>query len=107
MRRSTEMDETTKRPQEPLHDPVINDFNTKNLDKAAYLMTKGARYKDCSIPDKDSPIGFVILDNVARHHVREFWNQDVEFEFWPWKRNRKFLKDKIAENHLQIVENGK
>lgn len=96
---------TNKRPTEPKGDLVINGFETRNLDKAAYLLIRGARYHDCYHQDPTSKIAVIILDNVNKRHSKEFWQDTLMVEFWTWKRTRKFLKVKIHEKHLQTLEN--
>lgn len=96
---------TEKRPTEPKGNNIIDNFETKNLDKAAYLMIRGARYADCFHLDPASRIAVIILDNVNRRHTKEFWNDELLLEFWAWKRTRKFLKVKIQEKRLQTPEN--
>lgn len=96
---------TEKRPTEPKGNNILNNFETKNLDKAAYLMIRGARYLDCFQVDPSSRIAVIILDNVNRRHAKEFWNDELLLEFWAWKRTRKFLKVKIQEKRLQTPEN--
>lgn len=72
---------------------VIDDYKTKNLNKAAFLLTKGATYKDLIInPDG---INTFVLDGVNRRHVDEFWHDGLVLEFWEFQRKRIWLKEQI------------
>lgn len=96
---------TNKRPTEPKGELVIDNFETRNLDKAAYLLIRGARFNDCYLQDPESRIAVIVLDGVNKRHAKAFWQDNLLVEFWTWKRTRKFLKVKIHEKHLQTLEN--
>lgn len=99
--------------QEPNKSRVINNYGTKNLNKAAFLLMHGATFDGCLIL-KDDPIAMIRLSNVNVRHRDEFWKDDITIELWSFIRMRKWLKEKIKEerqiiktsentsNHLQI-----
>lgn len=74
---------------------IIDGYNTKNLNKAAYLLTRGSRYVKV-ITDVNG-IGKIFLDNVNRRHVDEYWKEDMTLEFWTFDRQRKFLKEEMTK----------
>lgn len=74
---------------------IIDGYNTKNLNKAAYLLMKGSRYVDVITDERG--IGQIFLDNVNRRHVDEYWKEDMILEFWTFDRQRKFLKTEISK----------
>lgn len=76
---------------------IIDGYNTKNLNKAAYLLTRGSRY--VRVETDENGIGKIFLDNVNRRHVDDYWKEDMTLEFWTFDRQRKFLKgEMIKEN---------
>ena len=77
---------------------IIDGYNTKNLNKAAFLLTKGSRY--VKVVTDENGIGNIFLDNVNRRHVDDYWKEDMVIEFWTFDRQRKFLKKEMdKENH--------
>lgn len=72
---------------------IIDDYNTKNLNKAAYLLMRGARF--VKVLTDDNGIGQIFLDNVNRRYVDDYWKEDMVLEFWSWDRQRKYLKEQM------------
>lgn len=85
---------------EPTESFIINDYNTANLNKAAFLLTKGARYISCEIQENN--MGRFYLENVNKRHVDEYWKDDLMVEFWSYSRSREFLK-----NHLREIRDNR
>lgn len=81
---------------EPNKSRVLNNYNTKNLNKAAFLLMRGATYGGCVCPP-DEPIATILLSNVNVRHRDEFWHDDVVVELWSFIRMRKWLKERIQE----------
>lgn len=73
----------------------MNDYHTKNINKAAYLLINGATFKGFVI--ENDPIATVILDNVNSRHRDNFWKDDVIVELWTFLRMRNWLKKKIKQ----------
>lgn len=81
--------------REPTNGKIFNSYETRNLNKTAYLLMHGAVYKDCQV-DAQGYSTF-ILDNVNKRHRDDFWHDDVVIELWTFVRMRKFLKEKVQE----------
>lgn len=81
---------------EPAEAHIIDDYETANLNKAAYLMTRGARYLKAEVLD-EKQLGKFFLENVNSRHVKEFWDDNLMVEFWSYHRSRQFLKQKLWE----------
>lgn len=76
---------------------IIDGYNTKNLNKAAFLLTKGSRY--VKVVTDQNGIGNIYLDNVNRRHVDDYWKEDMVIEFWTFDRQRKFLKKEMEKEN--------
>ncbi len=81
---------------DPLSAKIINSYETKNLNKCAYLLIRGATYQGCKFPLNEY-IAIIILDNVNKKYVDEFWDDSLTVEFWTFIRMRTWLKNKIQE----------
>jgi len=79
---------------EPRKAEIINGYETKNLNKSAYLLMNGATYRGCRITEP--PIATIIMDNVNKRHVDDFWKDDLRVDFWTFIRMRRWLKEKIS-----------
>lgn len=76
---------------------IIDGYNTKNLNKASYLLTRGARYIKVEVDENG--IGTIWLDNVNTRHAKEYWKDDMTVEFWTFDRQRKFLKEEMIKEN--------
>lgn len=85
---------------EPQEAWIIDDYKSSNLNKAAYLMTRGARY--VSVEVLENGLGMWYLENVNTRHVKEFWKDDMVVEFWTFIRQRAYLKQQLTD--LKEVE---
>jgi len=83
---------------EPKKSEIINGYETKNLNKSAYLLMNGATYRGCRITNP--PIATIIMDNVNKRKVDEFWQDGLMVDFWTFIRMRKWLKEKIHQKQI-------
>ena len=81
--------------QEPRGARIIHGYETRNLNKATYLLIRGSIYRGCRL-DANNMATF-ILDNVNERHREEFWKDDLVVELWTFFRMRKLLKDKYNQ----------
>jgi hypothetical protein len=82
---------------EPERAKIINNYETRNLNKAAYLILKGATYVSCKF-ELGNPIAILILNGVNTRHRDHFWTDDLIIEYWTFMRKRHWLKNKIEES---------
>lgn len=73
---------------------IINGFETKNIDKATYLLLKGATYRGVKI---DGKIGNFVIDNVPRKHLEDFHQDTLMVEYWTFKRMRTQLINRVTQ----------
>lgn len=74
---------------------ILDKYETRNLNKAAYLLINGANYIDCSI--QSNGMASIILSGVNKRYLTEFWKDELIIEFWTFFRKRLWLKDQIKE----------
>lgn len=76
------------------HSRIINNYETKNLNKATYLISRGAKYKGCHW---DNPkIATIILNNVNMQFRDDFWTNDVPVDLKKFIETRRFIKGRLA-----------
>lgn len=76
------------------HSRIINHYETKNLNKATYLISRGAKYSGCRW---DTPkIATILMNNVNMQHRDEFWTNDVPVDLKKFIETRKFIKSRLA-----------
>jgi len=75
---------------------LINNFNSRNLNKCAFLLAGTAEFKDVVFID-GSKIATIYLDNVDREVVKSFWIPGVQVDLMAFLRARAFLRTKIDE----------
>ena len=76
----------------------IPNFNTKNLNKAAFLIAKGAVYlrAECD----SNGIATIFLNNVTRHASKEFWNPEALVPIWGFLNSKRWLQDQIVNSRV-------
>ena len=78
----------------PNHSRIVNHYETKNLNKATYLISRGAKYSGCRW---DNPkIATIILNNVNMKHRDEFWTNEFSVDLKLFISTRKFIKSRLA-----------
>lgn len=76
------------------HSRIIQNYETKNLNKATYLVSRGAKYKGCRW---DNPkIATLILNNVCMANRDDYWTNEVPVDLKKFIETRKFIKSRLA-----------
>lgn len=87
-------------PSEPRKSRIINNYETKNLNKSVYLLMNGAAYRGCRL--EQPPIATIIMDNVNPRIVDQYWEDGLMIDFWSFIRMRKWLKEKIQQKYNSL-----